>query len=712
MTGRTIGSQVGADPTWSYVRDAFGRLRQVVHPTGTPVEQTDLTRDESGNITEVKRDGNVTDTVTRDANDRVTSVVRTCQDGFASDYSVEYDLAGEVKSVSSQVGQNAQQEPVRLKHQYGYNSSTDLSTVSLHRKDGTGAWAPALLELDYTYDDYNRLERIEVSPLSAAVRFHRDQAGRVDRIDHEAAGQIRNRVRVAYADNTSWLASLTMGAPDEENVADPPLLRLVYVYDGAGRIVRIDETGLAGPDATRIFTYDDASHLKKAEDHHGFPDEDKFVWEYNYNTAGEREWKKVDGALEDYLWDGLGMLDQVTGETTKDFAFDNAGNLTSVTQGSDTLQFGYDKSGRVSSVEDASTTLNYRYGPDERRVARSVNGTTTRYFTDGLVTYELDGATTEIQRAYVFLPDGYTPIMLVRFDNGVPTELYFYLNDHLSTPRIVTDDMGASVWRARYAPFGEVIERCDTNQDGVWNDPCPLSQPIRFPGQWDDGIEGVWYNWHRFYLPEYGLYARVDPVFQVGARVWDYVGGNPVSSIDPLGLINGPGYGSAEYWKKRAENFEEHHDSYVDASQFIAEQVAWGIVGGLAFKAGLWALRSVRAAIPALWGAAEWGAAAEATAVTGGAMAGSCVGGVSRGLTAEASGWGASASKKFTPDQSAVIQLAKEAKKGGAIAPEDAQLLLDWAGEYGVKAMDHTASPWHWLGPHIHIGKQSHIRVK
>ena len=215
---------------------------------------------------------------------------------------------------------------------------------------------------------------------------------------------------------------------------------------------------------------------------------------------------------------------------------DDAGNLASVADGSETLEFDYDNSGRVNTVSQGGTTINYRYGPDERRVGKTVDGTTTRYFTDGLVTYETDGATTEIQRAYVFLPDGYTPIMLVAFDNGTPDKVYFYLNDHLSTPRIVTNETGQGVWRARYAPFGQVID-CEVGGDSNFTAPCPLAQPIRFPGQWDDGVEGVWYNWHRFYLPEYGIYGRVDPVFQVGAQVWDYVGGNPVAGIDPAGLL-------------------------------------------------------------------------------------------------------------------------------------------------------------------------------
>ena len=559
VTSRTIGAQVGTDPTWSYVRDSVGRLKQVQHPTGTPLEQSDLTRDESGNITEVKRDGDTTDEVTRDSYGRVTSVSRTYQQpDLVADYAVEYDWGGKVKSVDSQIGENGQQEAVRLKHQYTYNTSAGLDSVTLHRKEGTGAWGSAILDFNYAYDNMGRLERIELDAPSAAIQFYRDEAGRIDRIDYEAASVVKDRVQVAYADHTSWLASLTMGTPDGEGVDDPPLLQLAYVYDAAGRIVRIDETGEAGPDTTRILTYDDASRLKGAEDHHGYPDEDAMVWEYTYSKAGERESKTVDTNVDTYQWDSPGMLDQVTGTSTRDFTFDNAGNLTSITQGGDTLQFAYDKSGRVNSVTDGLKTVDYRYGPDERRVGKTINGTTTtRYFTDGLVTYEIDGATTEIQRAYVFLPDGYTPIMLVTFNNGMPDKVYFYLNDHLSTPRIVTNDTGQGVWRARYAPFGQRIEQCYDAQEETWDAPCPLVQPIRFPGQWDDGVPGVWYNWHRFYLPEYGIYGRVDPVFQVGAQVWDYVGGNPVASIDPTGLINSFSYGNAEYWNRRARTGEQ-----------------------------------------------------------------------------------------------------------------------------------------------------------
>jgi hypothetical protein len=72
-------------------------------------------------------------------------------------------------------------------------------------------------------------------------------------------------------------------------------------------------------------------------------------------------------------------------------------------------------------------------------------------------------------------------------------------------------------------------------------------------------------------------------------------------------------------------------------------------------------------------------------------------------------------SKIFSPDQAALIELAKEAKRTG-VSADDAKTLLNWADEYGIKpALDHTGSNAHDWGygyDHIRIGQQNHIEVK
>lgn len=74
-----------------------------------------------------------------------------------------------------------------------------------------------------------------------------------------------------------------------------------------------------------------------------------------------------------------------------------------------------------------------------------------------------------------------------------------------------------------------------------------------------------------------------------------------------------------------------------------------------------------------------------------------------------------SAGVRNTPDQDAVIQLAKEAKAKGRISSNDAQTLLDWADEYNVphhgpEAHPHRPEPSSQT-PHIHIGKTGHITI-
>jgi RHS repeat-associated protein len=157
-----------------------------------------------------------------------------------------------------------------------------------------------------------------------------------------------------------------------------------------------------------------------------------------------------------------------------------------------------------------------------------------------------------VLRAYVFMPDGYTPLLMIEYGEYEAVDgCYAYHNDHLSTPRAMTDDSGAVVWRASLAPFGQRIGACDTDQDGADDDACPVEQPLRFPGQWDDAGTGLYYNWHRYYVPGLGVYTRLDPLSvgslldglpgRTGGRSgYSYGRGSPGLLGDPAGLWEMP----------------------------------------------------------------------------------------------------------------------------------------------------------------------------
>jgi RHS repeat-associated protein len=100
------------------------------------------------------------------------------------------------------------------------------------------------------------------------------------------------------------------------------------------------------------------------------------------------------------------------------------------------------------------------------------------------------------------------------------------INDHLGTPKIVTDDAGEVVWKADYQPFGYV----DIAVNGIENN-------LRFAGQYYDEETGLHYNYHRYYDPRTGRYLTPDPIGLAGGiNLFAYVQNNPINAVDPLGL--------------------------------------------------------------------------------------------------------------------------------------------------------------------------------
>jgi RHS repeat-associated protein len=105
--------------------------------------------------------------------------------------------------------------------------------------------------------------------------------------------------------------------------------------------------------------------------------------------------------------------------------------------------------------------------------------------------------------------------------------MYYFLNDHLGTPLMMTDSTGKVVWQARYKPFGEAHV----------HPRATITNNFRFPGQYYDEETGLHYNYFRYYDPETGRYIRPDPAgLAGGTNLFLYTNNNPICLTDPDGL--------------------------------------------------------------------------------------------------------------------------------------------------------------------------------
>ena len=107
--------------------------------------------------------------------------------------------------------------------------------------------------------------------------------------------------------------------------------------------------------------------------------------------------------------------------------------------------------------------------------------------------------------------------------------LYYYNNNYLGTPLLMTDSNGNVVWDADYQPFGGAD--VNTNSSVVNN--------FRFAGQYFDEETGLHYNYFRYYDPKTGRYLTPDPIGLLGGiNLFAFASNNPINRTDPFGLAD------------------------------------------------------------------------------------------------------------------------------------------------------------------------------
>ncbi len=386
------------------------------------------------------------------------------------------------------------------------------------------------------------------------------------------------------------------------------------------------------------------------------------AYSYTYDKVDNRLSQAANSTTTNYSYNNDNQLTQ---EGTNAYSYNPNGDITGKTLNSGTQNFTYDFEDRLTSFKATNGTITtYRYDGLGNRLQKTVGSTTTRFVNDisGNLTNVLaeTNSYNTINNWYVY------GVGLVSQGSYGSSNRVYPLEDGLGNIRFLTNSGGINVKSYNYDPFGNI-----TNSNGTGN------TNYRFNTQQNDPESGMYYLRARYYDPATGRFISRDPIKGTltnsqSQNPYAYAVNNPVNLSDPSGEFVETAWDVANLGYDIATFDPCDPWSYVNTG-----------------------FDAVAAAVPFLpAGITKVGKVASVV----------------------------SDAKKFTPDQAALVDLAKEAKKTGGVSNENATTLLQWADEYNLQpALDHRspADALHWdpfetgVGiPHIRIGSQNHIKVK
>jgi len=289
-----------------------------------------------------------------------------------------------------------------------------------------------------------------------------------------------------------------------------------YVYDSNGNV-----DSITASDGSIVYTYDALNRL--TEDTRPAHSTETIDYDRNGNRTG----KTIDAITDTYNY--LANSNTLDTDPAGQITHDPAGNRTRDQGGN--RSFEYNNAGRLWKVyTGGQLTATYTYNAQGQRTRKVTSSGTTVYH------YDLNGTllseTTETGaplRDYVHMNG--VPVAQIDTDGTIDTLSYLH-TDHLGTPRRATNEAGEVVWSWDSDAFGQSAANDDADSDGnsaIIN--------LRFAGQYFDDETNLYYNYFRYYDPSSGRYITSDPIGLLGGlNTYGYVGGNPLSYFDPLGL--------------------------------------------------------------------------------------------------------------------------------------------------------------------------------
>lgn len=489
----------------AYIRDGFGQVWAQSSPdSGT----TSFEYNVAGLQTKMTR---ADDTVTDYIYDTLGRLKTVTSGGQSWTYT--YDTCTNGKSSLCQ-----QQDPSGGKTVFTYTPQGQLAT----RADTiVGNSVTTLHTTYYYYDNYGRLNAITY-PNGVAVGYGYAY-GKLKTMTVNIGGTVSNvitdtryrpygaAVKWTYGNGLTRALSYDLDSRISALFTlngTTGLQSLNYTYDKNNQITKI--TNGVNSSLTQDHTYDELGRLRTVVATNANQD-------FLYDGNGNRTSHTWGGQVDLYSVSGTSnRLSAITGPRPKTFTFNANGNMTANAG----VTYTYDSFNQLKTATKAGVTTTYVVNAQGQRIFKQASHGNYRYIYAGqntLLSEYKDN--TAVWTNYLWF-DG----QLVGLVRG--TTLTYVHTDHLGRPELATNTAKAAVWKASNYAFGRTV-----TQDSIGG------LNLGFPGQYYDSETGNWHNGFRDYDSSIGGYLQTDPIgLMSGLNTYAYVGGNPVSFVDPLGL--------------------------------------------------------------------------------------------------------------------------------------------------------------------------------
>jgi RHS repeat-associated protein len=480
----------------AYAYDSRGQIASITDPLGAVVS---FAYDNRGNLTTLTDErGNVTNFVYDELYRPVTT-----RDPLGQTSLVKYDAVSNVTESIDRLGRR-----------------TTYTHDALNRMT-KAAYQDAVVT--YSYDDAGRMTSVNDTQ-SGGIQWSYDEADRL--LSEATPGSLVQYTYNAASQRTSMTA------------ADRPAV--TYGYDAAGRLGTIKQgqetfaysydmlsrlAGLQRPNGVRTSrSYDAAGRLERLTHLNGA---NQFIEEFRYAYNADDEIENIQPVASAQLLPtarqagSADAANRVTQFDQASYTFDAEGQTTSKTDAQGTTQYDWDSRGRLTSATlPGGQTVGYSYDAMGRRASRTAAGQTTSFLYDG-EDVVLDRSGNAVTADYLNGPGIDNKLRQSSASSGT---LYF-LQDHLGSTASLTNASGGVVESQQYEAFGASAGSTLTRYG--------------YTGRERDPSTGLLFYRARWYDPHQGRFLSEDPSMPDVADLnsYAYVGNNPLSWVDPSGLV-------------------------------------------------------------------------------------------------------------------------------------------------------------------------------